>query len=82
MKRELTASIVFSSMTAFDMLRNQFFMVFHMIPRLIQGSVSLKRLQEYLYDVSISTPFPNFSCLFFPISTLLLPSVYFANIFP
>jgi hypothetical protein len=57
MKRELTASIVFSSMTAFDMLRSEFFMIWFMVPRLIKGSVSLKRLQEYLYEVSISSLF-------------------------
>jgi hypothetical protein len=41
MKQELTASAVFSSMSVFDMLRSQLHIVFYMIPRVVQGSLSM-----------------------------------------
>ena len=56
MKQELTASIVFSSMTAFDMMRNQMFRVMWQIPNLITANVSLTRISEFLQQV-IHSPF-------------------------
>ncbi|KAL0950639.1 hypothetical protein HGRIS_007427 [Hohenbuehelia grisea] len=48
MKQELTASKVFSSMTVFDMLREQLHMVFWTVSSAIQGKVSLDRVNEFL----------------------------------
>ncbi|KII93466.1 hypothetical protein PLICRDRAFT_35686 [Plicaturopsis crispa FD-325 SS-3] len=53
MKQDLTASIVFSSMAVFDILRDQLHMVFFMVPNIIQGKVSLDRLEEFLVDTEL-----------------------------
>lgn len=41
MKEDLNASKVFSSMSVFDMLREQLHMVFWTIPRMIQGKMAI-----------------------------------------
>lgn len=51
MKQELNASKVFSSMTVFDMLRNQLAMVTRSITNLIAGKVSLERVADFLAKV-------------------------------
>ncbi|EKM56946.1 uncharacterized protein PHACADRAFT_172648 [Phanerochaete carnosa HHB-10118-sp] len=48
MKRKLTASIVFSSMTAFNMIRGQIFRVTFMLPTFINANVSLGRVADFL----------------------------------
>jgi ABC-type multidrug transport system fused ATPase/permease subunit len=53
MKKELSASIVFSSMAGFGMLRQQIFMITHFIPGLITANVSLKRLQDFLTNTEL-----------------------------
>ena len=54
MKRELSASIVFSSMTVFDMLRDQLHIVFFVVSQSITGKVSLDRVDDFLKNVSVS----------------------------
>ncbi|KDQ56808.1 hypothetical protein JAAARDRAFT_36283 [Jaapia argillacea MUCL 33604] len=60
MKKQLSASIVFSSMAVFDILREQLFIVFFMIPQFIQAKVSLDRVNDFLHDTELldqySTP--------------------------
>ncbi|KAI0775462.1 ABC transporter type 1, transmembrane domain-containing protein [Irpex lacteus] len=46
----VSASIVFSSMTAFNMIRTQLFRVFGLLPVLITANVSLGRIAEFLRD--------------------------------
>ncbi|KZV96966.1 P-loop containing nucleoside triphosphate hydrolase protein [Exidia glandulosa HHB12029] len=48
MRRELSASIVFSSMALFEMLRNQLETAGFCIPLVVQVKVSLDRLSEFL----------------------------------
>lgn len=55
MKRELSPSIVFSSMSIFDMLREQLQEVVLRIPNLVQAKVSLDRITEFLHNVWIPT---------------------------
>ncbi|PSR81762.1 hypothetical protein PHLCEN_2v6271 [Hermanssonia centrifuga] len=57
MKRELSASIVFSSITAFMILRDQMFMVFGMVPMLIQARVSLARVADFLQNAELLDAF-------------------------
>ncbi|OCH87305.1 multidrug resistance-associated ABC transporter [Obba rivulosa] len=53
MKQELTASKVFSSMAAFDLLSACLHRVLGFIPMLIQGKVSLERVGQYLYKTEL-----------------------------
>ncbi|KZT67587.1 P-loop containing nucleoside triphosphate hydrolase protein [Daedalea quercina L-15889] len=48
MKRELTASVVFSAMSVFDLLRNSLNEVFGLVPAIIRAKVSLDRVDEFL----------------------------------
>ncbi|KAI0918391.1 hypothetical protein AcV5_002391 [Taiwanofungus camphoratus] len=48
MKRDLTASSLFSSITVFTMLRQELHEVFGMVPRVIKAKVSLDRMDEFL----------------------------------
>ncbi|KAF5336910.1 hypothetical protein D9611_003444 [Ephemerocybe angulata] len=48
MRRELSASIVFSSMTVFDMLRSQLHIVFFVVNQSVTGKVSLDRVDDFL----------------------------------
>lgn len=65
MKQNLTASSVFSSMSVFDMLRDQLHIVFWTIPRMVQGLL-LTRLNIYLSDMlfrqSLFEPSQRLSC--------------------
>ncbi|KAI0703637.1 hypothetical protein BC835DRAFT_1262769 [Cytidiella melzeri] len=56
-KKPLTASIVFSSMTAFNMIRTQLFRIFGMLPMMIQANVSLGRVAEFLYNTELLDTF-------------------------
>ncbi|KAG2070718.1 hypothetical protein BDR04DRAFT_1053972 [Suillus decipiens] len=53
MGQNLTASKVFSSMTVFDILRDQLSMVFFAIPRFAQAKVSLDRVNNFLTDTEL-----------------------------
>ncbi|KAG1908484.1 uncharacterized protein F5891DRAFT_993333 [Suillus fuscotomentosus] len=53
MGQTLTASKVFSSMTIFDILRDQLNMVFFSIPRFTQAKVSLDRVNSFLSDTEL-----------------------------
>ncbi|KAI0832850.1 multidrug resistance-associated ABC transporter [Trametes gibbosa] len=53
MGKELTASRVFSSMSVFDVLRDQLHMVFSMLPPIIQAKVSLDRVTEFLQETEL-----------------------------
>ncbi|RXW23865.1 hypothetical protein EST38_g2012 [Candolleomyces aberdarensis] len=53
MKRELSASIVFSSMTVFDMLRDQLHIVFFVVSQSITGKVSLDRVDDFLKNTEL-----------------------------
>jgi hypothetical protein len=56
MKRELTPSIVFSSMAVFDLLRDQLHTIFFMVPYFIQAKVSLDRVTDFLQNVRPDRP--------------------------
>jgi ABC-type multidrug transport system fused ATPase/permease subunit len=58
-RQDLTASIVFSSMAAFNMLRQQIFMITYSIPGLIQANVSLNRLREFLVGTELLDDFTS-----------------------
>ena len=53
MKQELTASIVFSSMTVFDMFQNLLHVSFYYVNSLITGRVSLDRVNDFLTNVIV-----------------------------
>lgn len=50
-KKELSASIVFSAISGFGMLRWALFSFMSSVPALIQAKVSVGRVQEFLNDV-------------------------------
>ncbi|VDB89909.1 unnamed protein product [Peniophora sp. CBMAI 1063] len=53
MKKDLTASIVFSSIAVFDILRDNLQMTFFFISPLIQAKVSLDRVTEFLQKTEL-----------------------------
>ncbi|KAJ3523042.1 hypothetical protein NMY22_g11626 [Coprinellus aureogranulatus] len=53
MKGQLTASIVFSSMSVFDMLRDQLHMIFWVINQSVTGKVSLDRVDDFLKNTEL-----------------------------
>ncbi|KAF9015463.1 ATP-binding cassette transporter [Cyathus striatus] len=57
MKRELSASIVFSSMSVFDMLRDQLHMVFFFVGQAVTGKVSLDRISDFLRNTELLDSF-------------------------
>ncbi|KAH9940070.1 uncharacterized protein BXZ73DRAFT_99070 [Epithele typhae] len=57
MGRELTASRVFSSMSVFDIIRNQLHTTFDMIPQMITAKVSLDRVSAFLDDTELLDEF-------------------------
>ncbi|KAH9886265.1 P-loop containing nucleoside triphosphate hydrolase protein [Cubamyces lactineus] len=59
MKRQLTASRVFSSMAVFDMLRNDMFAVFSMVPSLVDAKVSLERIADFLWNSELVDEFES-----------------------
>jgi ABC-type multidrug transport system fused ATPase/permease subunit len=56
-KQELSASIIFSSITGFNIVRQQVYMVIHFLPDLIQAKVSLRRLQDFLVETELLDEF-------------------------
>ncbi|KAH9475153.1 ATP-binding cassette transporter abc4 [Psilocybe cubensis] len=67
MKETLTPSKIFSSISVFNMLREQFYRLLRQGVDLIQGKVSLERVQNFLYETELldayldtpSTPVPE-----------------------
>ncbi|KAH7907307.1 P-loop containing nucleoside triphosphate hydrolase protein [Hygrophoropsis aurantiaca] len=57
MGQSLSAAKVFSSMCIFDILRNELFQVFAMIPQLIRAKVSLDRLNGFLLQTELLDKF-------------------------
>ncbi|KAK0208414.1 hypothetical protein DFS33DRAFT_1411920 [Desarmillaria ectypa] len=57
MKQKLSASKVFSSMSVFDMLRDQLHMVFNSITDTITGKVSLDRITDFLRNTELLDSF-------------------------
>jgi len=57
MKQQLSASKVFSSMSVFDMLRDQLHMVFFAIPQFVTGKVSLDRVNDFLTNTELLDDF-------------------------
>ncbi|TBU52681.1 P-loop containing nucleoside triphosphate hydrolase protein [Dichomitus squalens] len=53
MKRELSASIVFSSISLFEILRSQLGLIFFRIPILTNGKVSLERINRFLKETEL-----------------------------
>jgi hypothetical protein len=52
-RKALTASIVFSSITGFTMLRGAIWTLVQDLPALVQAYVSIGRMQEFLNDVRV-----------------------------
>ncbi|CCO37550.1 ATP-binding cassette transporter abc4 Short=ABC transporter abc4 [Rhizoctonia solani AG-1 IB] len=52
-KQKLTASIVFSSIGVFDVLRNQLHMLSWEIPLIVQAKVSIDRIDEFLHQTEL-----------------------------
>ncbi|KAF8898485.1 hypothetical protein BD779DRAFT_1607278 [Infundibulicybe gibba] len=57
MKQDLNASKVFSSMSVFDMLRDQLHMVFYSINQSVTGKVSLDRVNDFLHNTELLDSF-------------------------
>jgi ABC-type multidrug transport system fused ATPase/permease subunit len=51
--QRLTASVVFSAITGFNMLRNAMRMLIFQIPTFIQANVSIGRVQDFLNDAEL-----------------------------
>ncbi|KAI0693031.1 hypothetical protein BC835DRAFT_1520746 [Cytidiella melzeri] len=58
-RKPLTASIVFSSMTAFNMIQAQVYQVSGFLPMQIQANVSLGRVAEFLRDTELLDRFAS-----------------------
>ncbi|KAI0633973.1 P-loop containing nucleoside triphosphate hydrolase protein [Trametes polyzona] len=59
MKRELTASAVFSSMPVFDMFRRAMQAFFLVLPLYMQGIVSLDRISDFLWNTELLDTYTN-----------------------
>ncbi|KAJ7169514.1 hypothetical protein C8R46DRAFT_1217207 [Mycena filopes] len=57
MGEDLSASKVFSSMSIFDMLRNQLHFIFWAVSQAITGKVSLDRVNEFLHNTELLDTF-------------------------
>ncbi|KAJ7275444.1 hypothetical protein B0H12DRAFT_1199540 [Mycena haematopus] len=70
MRESLTASKVFSSMSVFDILRNQLQWLFWELSQMIAGKVSLDRMNEFFHETELLDAFtekdPDTPELFFP----------------
>ncbi|KAF9029722.1 hypothetical protein BDZ89DRAFT_1065204 [Hymenopellis radicata] len=53
MKQSLSASVVFSSMSVFDILRDQLHMIFASITDIMSGKVSLDRMNKFLHETEL-----------------------------
>ncbi|KIY70664.1 P-loop containing nucleoside triphosphate hydrolase protein [Cylindrobasidium torrendii FP15055 ss-10] len=59
MHGKLTASIVFSSMSVFDILRNQLEQVMNFIAPMLKGKVSLDRMTDFLHNTELIDRFES-----------------------
>ncbi|KAJ3531222.1 hypothetical protein NM688_g7605 [Phlebia brevispora] len=59
MKRELSASVVFSSITAFNQLRGEMARTLNMMTGLIQGYVALRRIFDFLHNTELLDEFES-----------------------
>ncbi|KAG6830594.1 hypothetical protein H0H92_015875 [Tricholoma furcatifolium] len=59
MKGTLNASIVFASISLFDILRFRTHMIFLWVPMVIKGGVSLQRIHDFLYDTELLDEFTD-----------------------
>ncbi|KAF9500349.1 P-loop containing nucleoside triphosphate hydrolase protein [Pleurotus eryngii] len=59
MKQDLSASIVFSSMTVFDILRGQLHMISNTLTVVIKGKISLDRVNEFLHKTELLDSFAD-----------------------
>ncbi|KAJ7081163.1 multidrug resistance-associated ABC transporter [Mycena belliarum] len=57
LRQELSAAKVFSSMTVFDLLRNQLGLISVCVARAIKGKVSLERLTDFLQNTKLLDSF-------------------------
>ncbi|KAG8912149.1 hypothetical protein FRC00_005159 [Tulasnella sp. 408] len=53
MKEQLSASIIFSSIAVFDVLRERLFMTFWELPRVIGAKVSFDRINDFLLETEL-----------------------------
>ncbi|VDB84814.1 unnamed protein product [Peniophora sp. CBMAI 1063] len=53
MKREMTPSLVFSTITVFDLLRQQLIMAMHILQPVINAKVSLERVSHFLHETEL-----------------------------
>jgi ABC-type multidrug transport system fused ATPase/permease subunit len=61
MKKPLTASVVFSALTGFNMLRSAIFMLMYFVPNLIRANVALGRVQDFLNNAELLNRFGSTS---------------------
>ncbi|KIP05213.1 hypothetical protein PHLGIDRAFT_534841, partial [Phlebiopsis gigantea 11061_1 CR5-6] len=57
MNRQLTAAVVFSSVTAFSMFRRQMHMIMFYLPSMLNANVSLKRVADFLRNTELLDSF-------------------------
>lgn len=57
MKQRLSASKVFSSITVFDMLRDQLHMILYAVTQAVTGKVSLDRVNDFLHNTELLDSF-------------------------
>lgn len=53
MKQQLSASIIFSSIAVFDVIRERLFMTFWELPRVIGAKVSFDRINDFLLETEL-----------------------------
>jgi ABC-type multidrug transport system fused ATPase/permease subunit len=53
LKRPLKASVIFSALTGFNMLRMSLYMFVYYVPQLINANVSLRRVEEFLNNTEL-----------------------------
>ncbi|KAG8995370.1 hypothetical protein FRB90_000200, partial [Tulasnella sp. 427] len=53
MKKQLTASIIFSSIAVFDVIRERLFMTFWELPMVIGAKVSIDRVNDFLLETEL-----------------------------
>jgi hypothetical protein len=52
MKEPLSVSKVFSTLSVFDLLKNQLHAALHIMSQVVTGKVSLDRLNDFLHNVT------------------------------
>ncbi|KAH8072268.1 hypothetical protein BXZ70DRAFT_964229 [Cristinia sonorae] len=79
MKKDLTASVVFSSMVVFDMFRMQIWSVQSKIPGLIRVKVALDRINSFLYETELLDKFTSGSHVSYNEDAVASHSIGFKN---